>query len=65
MEPGLRCFAVPIYSRMGRIIAGLSLSLPLVRFSEENKEELVGLLHEAAARISAELGFHDYPFLAR
>ncbi|MCE9956033.1 MULTISPECIES: DNA-binding transcriptional regulator KdgR [Aeromonas] len=65
MEPGLRCFAVPIYSRMGRIIAGLSLSLPLVRFSEENKEELVGLLHEAAARISAELGFHDYPCLAR
>lgn len=62
MEPGLRCFAVPIYSRMGRIIAGLSLSLPLVRFSEENKDELVGLLHEAAARISAGLGFHDYPF---
>lgn len=65
MEPGLRCFAVPIYSRMGRIIAGLSLSLPLVRFSEENKGELVGLLHEAAARISAELGFHDYPFRTR
>ncbi|MNR43164.1 Pectin degradation repressor protein KdgR [compost metagenome] len=56
---------MPIYSRMGRIIAGLSLSLPLVRFSEENKEELVGLLHEAAARISAELGFHDYPFRTR
>ncbi|WP_310596551.1 DNA-binding transcriptional regulator KdgR [Aeromonas aquatica] len=65
MEPGLRCFAVPIYSRMGRIIAGLSLSLPLVRFSEENKDELVGLLHQAAARISAGLGFHDYPFTPR
>jgi IclR family KDG regulon transcriptional repressor len=65
MEPGLRCFAVPIYSRMGRIIAGLSLSLPLVRFSEENKDELVGLLHKAAARTSAGLGFHDYPFTPR
>jgi hypothetical protein len=25
----------------------------------------VGLLHEAAARISDELGFHDYPFRTR
>ncbi|MCO4203027.1 DNA-binding transcriptional regulator KdgR [Aeromonas taiwanensis] len=62
MEHGLRCFAVPIYSRMGRIIAGLSLSLPLVRFHEEDKASLVAQLHEAAARISAGLGFHDYPF---
>lgn len=62
MEHGLRCFAVPIYSRMGRIIAGLSLSLPLVRFHEEDKETLVAQLHDAAAKISAGLGFHDYPF---
>ncbi|ATM99042.1 MULTISPECIES: DNA-binding transcriptional regulator KdgR [Proteus] len=62
MEHGLRCFAVPIYSRMGRIIAGLSLSLPLIRFQEESKVALIARLHEAAANISAGLGFHDYPF---
>ncbi|MGE6135137.1 DNA-binding transcriptional regulator KdgR [Aeromonas salmonicida] len=61
-ENGLRCFGVPIYNRMGRIITGLSLSLPIVRFEESKRAELVSLLHEAAARISAELGYHDYPF---
>lgn len=61
-ENGLRCFGVPIYNRMGRIITGLSLSLPIVRFEENKRAELVSLLHEAAARISAELGYHDYPF---
>ncbi len=61
-ENGLRCFGVPIYNRMGRIITGLSLSLPIVRFEESKRAELVSLLHETAARISAELGYHDYPF---
>ncbi|MBA2074627.1 DNA-binding transcriptional regulator KdgR [Aeromonas veronii] len=61
-ENGLRCFGVPIYNRMGRIITGLSLSLPIVRFEESKRTELVSLLHEAAARISADLGYHDYPF---
>jgi IclR family KDG regulon transcriptional repressor len=61
-ENGLRCFGVPIYNRMGRIITGLSLSLPIVRFEENKRAELVSLLHESAARISAELGYHDYPF---
>lgn len=61
-ENGLRCFGVPIYNRMGRIITGLSLSLPIVRFEESKRAELVSLLHEAAARISAELGYHNYPF---
>ena len=61
-EHGLRCFAVPIYNRMGRIITGLSLSLPSVRFEESKRAELISLLHEAAGHISAELGYHDYPF---
>ena len=61
-ENGLRCFGVPIYNRMGRIITGLSLSLPIVRFEESKRAELVSLLHEAAARISTELGYHNYPF---
>ncbi|MOA69419.1 Transcriptional regulator KdgR [compost metagenome] len=50
---------------MGRIIAGLSLSLPVVRFEEAKGAELVRLLHEAASHISADMGFHDYPFVPR
>ena len=61
-EQGLHCFGVPIYNRMGRIITGLSLSLPIVRFDRDKQAELVGLLHAAARNISAELGYQGYPF---
>jgi IclR family KDG regulon transcriptional repressor len=57
-EQGLLCYAVPIYNRMGRITTGLSLSLPLVRFTQEKQTELIALLHEAARNISIEMGYH-------
>ncbi len=63
MEHGLRCFAVPVYDRLGHVIAGLSLSLPLVRFQEAQREDLVTQLHESAATISAQLGYYQYPFV--
>lgn len=62
VELGLRCFAVPIYDRFGRIIAGLSLSLPTMRFDESDKMDLIAKLHARAAAISGELGFYHYPF---
>lgn len=62
MEAGLRCFAVPIYNRLGHIIAGLSLSLPLVRVQESEVPKLVAKLHQSAAAISDQLGYHNYPF---
>jgi len=65
MECGLRCFAVPIYNRLGNIVAGLSLSLPLLRFDETKKAEQLKLLHKAAAVISSKLGYYDYPFIER
>ncbi|TNH03996.1 DNA-binding transcriptional regulator KdgR, partial [Pasteurellaceae bacterium Phil11] len=60
-EPGLRCIAAPIYDRFGRIIAGLSISLPTIRFEEDKLQHLVGLLQQAGKNISEQLGFHDYP----
>ncbi|MDV6251854.1 DNA-binding transcriptional regulator KdgR [Vibrio sp. EA2] len=60
-EPGLRCIAAPVYNRFGQIIAGLSISFPVIRFEEERMEEYVGLLHQAGKNISEQLGFHNYP----
>ncbi|AKJ43459.1 DNA-binding transcriptional regulator KdgR [Pragia fontium] len=61
-EEGLRCIAVPVFDRFGIVLVGLSISLPTIRFSEENKPQIINMLHEAARNISAQLGYHDYPF---
>jgi len=61
-EEGLRCIAVPVFNRFGVVIAGLSISFPTIRFSEEAKADYVKRLHAAARNISDQMGYHDYPF---
>ncbi|MGQ8705419.1 DNA-binding transcriptional regulator KdgR [Serratia sp. TSA_198.1] len=61
-EEGLRCIAVPVFDRFGVVIAGLSISFPTIRFSEEAKADYVKRLHAAARNISDQMGYHDYPF---
>jgi len=61
-EQGLRCIAVPVFDRFGVVTAGLSISFPTIRFSEESKNDYVSMLHTAARNISQQLGYHDYPF---
>ncbi|ORM69610.1 DNA-binding transcriptional regulator KdgR [Pantoea rwandensis] len=61
-EEGLRCIAVPVFDRFGVVIAGLSISFPTIRFSEEAKNEYVAMLHRAARNISDQMGYHQYPF---
>lgn len=61
-EEGLRCIAVPVFDRFGVVIAGLSISFPTIRFSEEAKSDYVAMLHRAARTLSAEMGYHHYAF---
>lgn len=61
-EEGLRCIAVPVFDRFGVVIAGLSISFPTIRFSEDAKHKYVKMLHTAARNISEQLGYHHYPF---
>lgn len=60
-EPGLKCIAVPIYNRLGHIIAGISISLPIIRFEEKHFSVLIKLLKQAGKNISEKLGYYDYP----
>ncbi len=60
-EPGICCIAAPVYDRFGIVIAGLSLSLPTIRYSESDLDSYVSLLHTACKSISFQLGFHQYP----
>jgi IclR family KDG regulon transcriptional repressor len=60
-EPGLRCIAAPVYDRFGQVIAGLSVSLPTIRFDEKRLSYYVDLLQNAGRNISKALGYNDYP----
>ena len=60
-EPGLRCMAAPVFDRFGNVIAGLSISLPTIRFDEKRKSYYVELLQNASRKVSEQLGFHNYP----
>ncbi|WP_261816951.1 DNA-binding transcriptional regulator KdgR [Vibrio gallicus] len=60
-EPGLRCFAAPIYDRFGTVIAGVSISFPTIRFDEKRMSYYIGLLHKAGRNISEQLGYKNYP----
>lgn len=60
-EVGLRCLAVPVYDRFNNVIAGMSISLPTIRFTEEKKNRYISELHTAAARVSGKLGCKEYP----
>ena len=61
-EEGLRCIGVPVFDRFGVVIAGLSISFPTLRFSEERLHEYVAILHTAARKISEQMGYNEYPF---
>ncbi|SQD04251.1 IclR-family transcriptional regulator [Escherichia coli] len=61
-KKGCDALRVPVFDRFGVVIAGLSISFPTLRFSEERLQEYVAMLHTAARKISAQMGYHDYPF---
>jgi len=59
-EQGLHCIAVPIFDRFDRVCAGLSISVPLIRFEPDQQAKHLQLLHQAGAKISNQLGCHNY-----
>lgn len=61
-EEGLRCIAVPVFDRFGVVTAGLSISFPSIRYSDDARADYVKRLHTAARNISEQMGYHDYPF---
>ena len=60
-EIGLRCMAVPVFDRFGKVIAALSVSFPIMRCEAETPARYEALLKDASQRISAKLGWHAAP----
>jgi DNA-binding IclR family transcriptional regulator len=59
LELGYVAIAAPIFNHEGQPIATLSVGGPLVRLTTEMIEEIGRLLHEAAGRVSYQLGFRE------
>lgn len=63
-ETFMNCVGAPVFGADGRIAAAVSVSVPNVVLPYEGVLGLLPALHDATARISAELGFAgDAPFL--
>lgn len=57
-EAGLRCIALPIYDRFNNVIAGMSISYPTLRYTEEKKQQYIEFLKESCELVSKEMGWN-------
>ncbi len=55
-NPDVRCVAAPVRDRTGQVVAALSISVPMIRWSEERRAELEQLAAKGAAELSERLG---------
>ncbi|MFJ5708525.1 IclR family transcriptional regulator [Streptomyces sp. NPDC093105] len=60
-NPDVSCVAAPVRDRSGRVVAALSVSVPVIRWNEARENELTELAVRGAGELSARLG-HRGPF---
>jgi len=56
-EIGVCAVGAPVADYSGRVVAGITVTTPDVRYSPEQREQLIELVVDAAQRISANLGY--------
>ncbi len=56
-QPGLRCVGTVIRDHTGTAVAGMSISGPVVRISDDRVQDLAALLRATAAAVSSALGY--------
>lgn len=56
-EPGIVCLAVPIKDYSGKVVAGISMSMPASKASEDIRTYYAGILKECSTSISQDLGY--------
>lgn len=56
-NPDVSCVAAPVRDSVGRVVAALSISVPMIRWSEERRAELEELAVKGAAELSERLGY--------
>jgi IclR family KDG regulon transcriptional repressor len=61
-ELGIRCVAVPIRNRTGKVVAASSITWPEIRGSDEIRENYKRLILQAGEQISRRLGYETPAF---
>ncbi|WP_329285243.1 IclR family transcriptional regulator [Streptomyces sp. NBC_00691] len=56
-NPDVSCVAAPVRDRSGRVVAALSVSVPVHRWSEDRENELTALAVQGAGRLAERLGY--------
>jgi len=57
-EVGVRCVTAPVRDAQGEVVAALSVSAPIMRFTKKRIAACCGNIVEAANKISGQLGYH-------
>lgn len=60
-EDGVHCIGAPVFDYTGAVVAAISVSWPTFRFTPGEEGEKIERTKEAAARISAILGYEGEP----
>ncbi|APY85382.1 IclR family transcriptional regulator [Streptomyces alfalfae] len=58
-NPDVSCVAAPVRDSAGRVVAALSISVPMIRWSEERERELAELAAKGAGDLSVRLGHRE------
>ncbi len=56
-SPGVGSVSAPVRDKTSRVIASLSLAIPLNRFTDERMPELIDQVREHAGQVSAKMGY--------
>jgi DNA-binding IclR family transcriptional regulator len=57
----VRCVAAPVTDHTGTVVAGMSISAPIIRWHPEREQELATLVRAGARTLSLRLGFPGSP----
>ncbi len=58
---GMRCIAAPVFNVFGEVVAGISVSGPTTRITEDRIEPLAAHVMDAAARLTRAIGGNNRP----
>ncbi|MDR1211324.1 MAG: IclR family transcriptional regulator [Spirochaetaceae bacterium] len=58
-EEGVRCIAVPVKNYENRVVAGISISAPVVRLDKKKTDDIIRFLKNISIRASREMGWEE------
>ena len=54
----VRCVSAPIYNHLGKVVAAMSISVPISRMTQSRQDELSVIIRKGAEEVSRSLGYN-------